>query len=78
MSEQTQAPTTNLTCSRCGYVMTARTIARASSRRPDGLDVGAASDTVRPGREGSTSGQETRSSKASVPIRRECRSHQST
>jgi len=41
MSEQTQAPMTNLTCSRCVYVMTARTIAEGFPRRPDGLDVDA-------------------------------------
>ena len=75
MSEQTQPPMTNLTCSRCSYVMTARTIAEGfPPRRPDG----SLTWTQPPTRCGwswrVTSGQETKSSVASVPIRRECRS----
>ncbi len=77
MSEQTQAPMTNLTCSRCGYVMTGRTIGEGfplSSRR---ARRGRSLRHGEPGREGS-SGKETKSSIASLPIRRECRSRQST
>jgi len=78
MSEQTQPPRNNLTCSRCSYVMTERTIAegfppssRRKSRRGRSLRRCAWSRRA-------TSGQETKSSVASVPIRRECRSRQST